>query len=158
MPNRKRLKQKANRCLSLQRVKESTMKLLFALFFFGTAFIVQSVHAEYVRNRDTVGKSSYTESQDLNVQLSSAPSFVRSITFSGMLPSTVTIYNAQLFASHVSTRAKVYFPGGLQPITVNVDTVNSSGTVYTKAGGAFVSFNWDWIVMPSYANPLNFGN
>ena len=131
-------------------------KLLFLFLFFGWS---QFADAAFNTQRDTVGKSSYTESSDINVKLSSAPSFVRSITFSGATPSTVTIYNAREFNPAVSTRTKVYWPGNqVVPVTVYVDVINSSGTMYHKIGAAHATFNWDWYAKPDYASPLNEGN
>ena len=120
----------------------------------------QFCHAEFNLNRDTVGKSSFTESTpNLNVSLSTAASFVRSITFSGVEPTTISIYNCQLFTASVSTRTKVYWPGiSAAPVTVYVDVINSSGTMYTKQGGAQATFNWDWYTRPAYKSPLNENN
>jgi len=124
------------------------------------AFGLSDAHAEFMRPRDTVGKSSYTGVEMVNTALSTAPSFVRSVTFSGVDACTVSFINAQLFTANVATAAKVYFPGGpaAAPVTVGVDTFNSSGTLVHKAGLCHACLNWDWIIRPSYLNPLNEGN
>lgn len=122
-------------------------------------FTVQVVHAEFKENRDQLGKSTFTSIPLINVPISTAGSIVRSITFSGAAPSTVAIYNTQLFVSNVTTRTLIYWPGGqLQPITIDLDMVNSSGTMIYKVGEALTTVNWDWYTRPLYSNPLNFGN
>lgn len=125
--------------------------------FLFLAFLIPSIaHARFNELRDQVGKSSFTESVDTNVRISSASSFVRYISFSGVEPTTITIYNTQLFTVNTTTKTKVYWPGGLtNPITIQLGVMNSSGTMYNKQGLGQATFNWDWYALPVYKNPLN---
>ena len=133
--------------------------LIYALAIVSVGVFTSIAHASFKEQRDTVGKSSYTESTDINVKLSSGPSFVRSIAFSGAAPTTITNYNCQEYSPTKSTRTKVYWPGGqITPMTVDVDVINSTGTMYHKIGTAHATFNWDWYTKPSYVSPLNEGN
>lgn len=112
--------------------------------------------ASFKENRDTIGKSSYTAVEAFNARISSAPSFVRWITFSGVNPTTVSIYDTQIFTVNTTTKSKVYWPGGqIAPVTVDVDCRNSSGTMITKEGLGDANFNWDWEQKPNYSNALN---
>jgi len=126
-------------------------KLLFALLL-----IPAVCRADYKANRDFVGKSSASAVSTVNVALSTAPSFVKSITFSGVEPATVTIYNSQLFSATASSRT-FYWPGGpsATPVTLEVNIINSSGTFIHAVGLANRLYSWDWIVRPFYVNPLN---
>ena len=131
-------------------------KLLLGLFLFIPS--VQS-RAEYNRNRDAIGKSSMTSVANVSTALSTAPSFIRYVTFSGVQPCTVTVFNAQLFTADVTSKAQVYWPGSLvTPATIGLDVFNGSGTIIHKEGLCNAVYNWDWIVRPSYTNPLNEGN
>jgi hypothetical protein len=124
-------------------------KLLFALLL-----IPAVCHADYKANRDFVGKSSASSVSTVNVAISTSPSFVKAITLSGVEPSTVVIYNTQLFSATASSRT-YYWPGGsVSPVTLELNMVNSSGTFIHKIGLGNVVYTWDWLVRP-FVNPLN---
>jgi hypothetical protein len=134
------------------------MKKLLAL---GIILLASNASADYLRTRDDLGKSSFSAVSTIHVALSTAPSILRSITFSGVDPATVTIYNAQLNGpGGISTRTVVAWPGGLNvpPSTVRVNVNNSSGTIIDKVGTALTQYDWDWYTRPVYSNPLNNGN
>lgn len=132
----------------------------------GILFVAQYAGADYLRTRDELGKSSFSAVSTVNVALSTSSSFVRSITFSGAAPSTVTIYNRQLWSLDVTTKCQVYWPGGqTEPTTVPVNVNNSSGTIIHKNGAALTYYLWDWYTRPvdpvngePIANPLNEDN
>ena len=118
----------------------------------------QLCHAEFNVQRDNdIGKSSVSAVSTINVAISTAGSILRSITLSGVAPTTITVINAQIFAVDASTKYQVYWPGGntALPVTVFPGVFNSSGTLIHKDGACIASYNWDWITKPTYVSPLN---
>lgn len=136
------------------------------LFLAGILLLsVQGARADFSRTRDTVAKSSFTALSVQFLPISSASAFTRSITLSGTNVSTITLFDAQIFATQLTTRAVIYWPGGLlNPITLDVPVVFSSGILMLKNGACYTNLNWDWYTEPvnsdgtKIINPTGTGN
>ena len=100
-------------------------------------------------------RSSFTNTTDVNVFISSIPSdgigtlVLRSIVYGGILPSTITIFDGMIFTGATSTAGIfVDIPvaqGPIRPHEVNVDIYISSALAYDKKGLAPVIFKYDWL-------------
>ncbi len=138
-----------------------------------TLLLSASVHAasdRFGNERMEVPRSSYTDSEDLNLVISSIPSngvgslVLRSVIFSGVDPTTITFYNANLFKASISTAMMLeYTPnfgassgsGGI-PVKVDLDMYISSAIMYRKIGGsAPVLIKYDWLANPSLPDRRN---
>ena len=150
---------------------QKTLKLFLAMIVFGC---VQKVNAasgdRFGYSRLEVPRSSYTDSGNtVNVLISSAPNYwssnlsrggniiLRSMTVSGVNPSTITFYDTITFANNVSTMVKVYYSpvvtanGNMGAANLNFNILFSSGLMISKTdiGGVSASIQWDYTTPPS---------
>lgn len=114
--------------------------------------------------RQEVPRSSYTETADRDVFIATVTELdtrfatmtptgggdliIRSVIFSGVLPSTISFYDDSQFNQFTTTRTKVaYNPlnGQGGPLQVWLDVFMSSGIGYSKNGLGPVQINWDWL-------------
>lgn len=75
--------------------------------------------------------------------------YLRSITFSGVIPTTITLFDCQNFTVQPATRTQLYWPGGNIPAQdVNVSIHFSSAIMPLKAGAGVTTYHWDYLIAP----------
>lgn len=126
------------------------------LFLAGSAFAGSD---RFGAERRETARSSFTTSSDAYVIISSVPSdnvgslVLRSISFSGLQATTVTVYDTNLKPNigPMTTAYMVqYVPltGDGKPTQVDVDLFISSALMYNKVGTAPTLLKWDWMSLP----------
>lgn len=132
------------------------------------SFPLYAASDRFGSERTEVPRSSFTDTTTGgNVVISSVPSdgngslVLRAVIFSGMRPSTVTFYDANLFEAVTTTRTRLeYTPvfnttggSGSLPTRVNVDMWFSSALMYNKIGAGPVTILYDWLAPSRLGDP-----
>ena len=126
-----------------------------------SSFVYGATSDRFGNLRLEVPRSSYTETTDRDVLIATVTPqntgaiYLRSVTFSGVTPSTISFYDTVTFQSDTSTRAKIVYPGvvgtsAVSPGTYWINQYYSSGTMYNKQGTAPCIINWDYSTPPRY--------
>lgn len=117
--------------------------------------------------RSEIPRSSWTASAEIGVTIASnptgggSPMVLRSISCSGVVATTITVVDANVYTINTTTRIMFsYVPTqptaglGAYPSQIFYDQFFSSGITYTKTGTpAPCNISWDFLVEPRFNVP-----
>ena len=131
--------------------------VLFVFLFCG--IVSAATNDRFGNNKNEIPRSSFTSSADRNVLIASAPVtfgqsgaiVLRYVYCTGVVSSTITIFNSMVFDGASSTKTSViYAPTGFSSQPLWGSVYISSALSYDKVGTAPCTIGWDYTTLPLF--------